>query len=318
MQNDISLAITGYYMQILYNKELLQIVRAQVEVTRQQVDRTKKMVEAGTLARGSLLDIQSQEAAEELNLINAKNQLDMSYLDLKQLLDLKTTNKFEIVEPKVNIVKENILTKPEKIFSYAVTSLPEIKSAEFKLKSSVKQLAIAKGMRSPSLTLGCSLTTRYSDANKELNSGPDFGEIIPFKNQINDNFYKYIGLSLNIPIFNGYRTSSNISKAKLAKSNAEYDLQLKKNQLRKNIEQAYADALASLKKYEATLKSLKSFEESFHYTEQKFNVGMVNSLDYNISKNKLTKAKSDLLQAKYDYLYKTKVLDFYMGKPLVL
>lgn len=321
IRNDMAIAITGYYLQILYSKELVDVAKEQVKITHQQIDRTKKLVEAGTLAKGSLLDIQSQSATEELNLINAQNQLNMAYLDLIQLLDLKSTDDFEILEPDINIEKNLIIDKTNKIYSSAVNIMPEIKSAEFYLKSYQKSVDIAKGARYPSLSLFASLETRYSDANKITNvpiTDPNFGKVISFNDQIDNNLFKYLGVSLSIPIFNKYNTTSNIKKAKLAANNAEYSLQLKKNQLFKDIEQAHADALAAFKQFEAYEKSLKAFEESFHYAQQKFNIGMLNSVDYNISKNNFAKAKSNLIQAKYNYLFKIKILDFYIGKPLTI
>lgn len=318
IRNDMSIAITGYYLQILYSKELAEVAKVQVAITHQQIERTKKLVEAGTLARGSLLDIQSQSATEELNYINAKNQLNIAYLNLMQVLDLKNSDGFEIIDPEIKIEKNIIIHKTTKVYSSAVNIMPEIKSAEFRLKSSQKNIAIAKGGLYPSLSLSASLQSRYSDANKISTPGADFGNIIPFKDQIDENYYKYLGLSLSIPIFNKYNTTSNIKKAKLAAKNTEYSLDLIKNQLYKEIEQARADALAAFKQFEAYKKSLNAFEEAFHYAQQKFDIGMLNSVDYNISKNNLAKAKSDLIQAKYNYLYKTKILDFYIGKPLSL
>jgi outer membrane protein len=141
---------------------------------------------------------------------------------------------------------------------------------------------------------------------------------MPFGDQFKNNQYRYLGFNLSIPIFNGYQASSNVSRAKINASNAEYSFELTKNTLRKQIEQAYTDAQSAYKSFVATNTSLESFEESFRYTEQKFNVGMSNSVDYNISKSQLTAAESELIRARYDYIFKTKILDFYMGKPLTL
>jgi len=138
----------------------------------------------------------------------------------------------------------------------------------------------------------------------------------PFSNQLSSNFNRSVGFSLTVPIFNGLQTYSNVERAKLQLKNADLNLQIQKLQLRKTIQQAYADAHAALIKYQATRKTVDATQESFKYADQKFNVGLLNSLDYNDAKNKLVKAQSDLLQAKYDYIFKVKVLDFYQGKPL--
>ena len=143
-------------------------------------------------------------------------------------------------------------------------------------------------------------------------------EIIPFNQQLKDNFSKSLSFSLSIPLFNGWMTNASITNAKIAVMSAQNDLQKTKNQLRKEVEQVRADVVAAEKQFQFTKKSAEALQESFNYNQQKFNEGMLNVYDYNDAKNKLIKAESDLLQAKYDYLFKLKILDFFMGKPLTL
>jgi outer membrane protein len=318
MRDNISVRLAYAYLQILYSHEILDVAVNQVEVTNQQINRTQKLVDAGTLAKGSLLEIQSQGAQEEVNAIMSRNNLNLAYLDLLQLLDLPASERFEIVKPNLEVTEEPQLLKPEEVYSYAVMNRPQILSAEYRVKSSDRGLAIAKGLRSPSLQLSGGWNTRYS--NREMKTtiqGMDtITSVIPFGEQFNDYQDKNISISLNIPIFNGYQTSSNISRAKLNTRYAENNLELEKNTLRKSIEQAYSDAIAAYKAYNATIKSVKSFQEAFKYTEQKFNVGMVNAVEYNLAKSRLVQAESELLQAKYDFVFKKKILDFYMGIPL--
>lgn len=311
MRDNISVRLAYAYLQILYSQEILDVAVNQVDITNQQIERTQKLVNAGTLAKGSLLEIQSQGAQEEVNVIMSRNNLNLAYLDLLQLLDLPASEKFEIEEPKLEITEEPQLLKPEDVFSYAVMNRPQILSAEYRVKSSDRGLAIAKGLRSPSLHLNGGWNTNYSDQITD-----QAGSVIPFGDQFKDNQNKTLSLSLNIPIFNGYQTTSNIGRAKLNTKYAENNLELEKNSLRKNIEQAYNDAIAAYKAYNATIKSVNSFQEAFKYTEQKFNVGMVNAVEYNLAKSRLVKAESELLQAKYDFVFKKKILDFYMGIPL--
>jgi outer membrane protein len=317
MRDDISLMIAAAYLQILFSHELVATSSESVEITKLQIDRTRKMVEAGTLARGSLLDIQSQGAAEELNLINAKNQLNLAYLDLQQILDLEASDSFVIYKPQLKIKKEPEIIPSMQIYRYALTNLPEIKSAEYRLKSSERSLAIAKGSRSPSLSLRAGWGTNYSDQKRYFDIPTQtYGDVIPFEEQFSDNQNKTMSISLSIPIFNGYQVSTYVSQARMGIENSQYNLQLQKNQVRKKVEQAFADAVAAYKSYNATKKSLLSFSEAFMYMEKKFNVGMVNSIDYNVAKQQLTRAESELLSAKYNYIFKAKILDFYMSKPL--
>jgi outer membrane protein len=232
-------------------------------------------------------------------------------------------------------------TPPSQIYSIAVSNMPEIKSNEFKLLSAQKGVKLAYGGIYPRLTLSGSYGSFYSSSNKELvglplitgydtagvTTGGDY-VLIPsynynyqtktFKNQLDQNLNKSIGLFLTVPIFNRYQNKTNISKSRISVLNAELSLQLAKNQLQKSIQQAYADASAAYKKYNASLSAVDAANESFKYTEQRFNVNLINSFDYNNAKNKLIKAQSDLLQAKYDYIFKVKILDFYQGKPLTL
>ncbi|MFP4046312.1 MAG: TolC family protein, partial [Bacteroidales bacterium] len=143
-------------------------------------------------------------------------------------------------------------------------------------------------------------------------------EDYPFFNQLEDNANTSVMLNLSIPIFNGWQTRNRISNAKVSVLNAQYQLEDTKNRLYKEIQDAYSDALAAWKRYIASERTVESMEESFKYTKQKFEVGMVNSVEYNTAKNDLTKAESDLLQAKYEYIFKSRILDFYQGKPLVI
>lgn len=313
MRDDIALRIAAAYLNVLYSMELVEKSKAQLEVTRIQIYNTEKHVKVGTLPKGDLLEMQSQNALEEVNLINAQNQLNLAYLDLKQLLELEAGSELEIEKPNVEVSSSaSRVSTSQNIYDIAVHRLPQIKSAEFRFKSAEQGLAIARGGRSPRLYVDANVNSRYTD--RAIGGNP----LVPFSTQLKDNNQKSLTIKLNIPIFNGFFTSTNISRSKLATINAGYDLQLTQNQVRKNIEQAYSDAIAAYKTYNASLKAVASFKESFKYMARKFSVGMENSLNYNMSKAQLTKSESDLISAKYDYIFKTKILDFYTGIPLTL
>nr|MDA3780698.1 TolC family protein [Bacteroidales bacterium] len=340
MKNDLSLNITSAYLQILFNKELAKNAINQLEITIQQAKRTEELVNAGSLAKGSLLDINAQRASEELQLINTENQLQMSYLTLAQMLDLDSIANFRIKKPVLEIPPEQELKSSKDIFNIAKNEMPQIKSAELKLQSNIKGLQIARGLRYPTLTVFLSYGSRYSDIRQRIigmESTPliPFGETqsgeqvfassqIPiysnyaFSDQLLDNQNTILGFNLSIPIFNKWQINNSVSNAKVSVLNAKYTLRNEKNQVLKDVQQAYADATAALKKYYAAEKSVESFKESFRYTQQKFNVGMLNSTDYNNSKNQLAKAKSELLQAKYEYIFKKNILNFYQGNKIKL
>ncbi|HOY32148.1 MAG TPA: TolC family protein [Bacteroidales bacterium] len=341
MKNDISLTIATAYLQILYNIELLNTSKSQLDISKQQLERTRKLFEAGTIAKGTLLQIEAQAAADELQVVTAQNQLDLAYLSLVQFLDLQTTSGFDIEKPVLSLPDANsLLQQADEIYNKACAIQPDIKSAELKVQSAKKGLQISWGMMSPTITLNASYGTGYSGASKniadvtlsgyqpigltasnELVYGPTYNytyENVKFWDQIDKNLNSSLGLYLNIPIFNKWQTNTMIGTSKISVANAELALQNTKNQLLKTIQQAYADARAALNRYDASLKAVDALTESFAYTRQKFDVGMVTSLEYNDAKNKLTKATSDLLQAKYEYVFRIKVLDFYQGKPLTL
>jgi outer membrane protein len=324
IRDNISLSVALAYLQILLNKELIEATGNQLQITLQQIEKTKKLVDAGSVARGNLLQIEAQAAQEELQLINLKNQLEISYLNLTQLLELKTPEGFEIVIPEINIDPNAIVTgNIDEIFELAQGLRPEIKSSELKLTSRELDLKIARGGRSPRLSINHSFSTGYSDIRKKLlgldpvSSAPIYSKY-SFVDQVNDNVNYGLGLSLNIPILNGWQVNKNITNSQLNIESSQYALEGTRKQLYKNIQQSYTDAVAALKKFNASIKAVTSMEESFRYTEQKFDVGMVTSVDYNASKTQLLNAQSDMAQAKYEYVFKTKVLDFYKGIPLNL
>ena len=273
-------------------------------------------------------------------MVIAQNSLEIAYLNLTQLLEIADTRNFKIARPNVpellNVeIKEDVST----IYQNALANKPEIKSAHLKLQSAQKGISIAKGALSPQLSMGGSYGSGYSGLSKRLIGEPDYGiaptpyyttgneavlgpvllndfEKTPFTTQIKDNANKSFGFNLIIPIFNGFQVKSAISRAKINTANAQLNLESAQKQLYKSIQQSYADAQAALKKYSATQKAVNALRESFQYSEQRYTLGMLNPLDYNDSKNKLTKAESDLVQSKYDFVFKQNILNFYQGKPI--
>jgi outer membrane protein len=325
IKDNIALNVALDYLQILLNKELVAATDNQLQITLQQIEKTKKLVIAGSLAKGNLLQIEAQAAQEELQLITLKNQLETSYLNLTQLLELKTPVGFEIVIPQITVDTNAVITgNIDDIYAVAEGNRPDVKSSQFALSASEYDLKIAQGGRSPRLSFNHSVSTQYSNKRQKVTATdpitglPAAYGTYPFGEQFKDNINYGLGFSLNVPILNGWQVNKNIANSKLSIENNNYVLEGTKKQLYKNIQQSYTDAVASLKKYNADIKVITSTEESFRYTEQKFNVGMVTSVDYNVAKTQLLKAQSDLAQAKYEFIFKTKVLDFYKGIPINL
>ncbi len=340
--NDISITVATDFLQLLFNKELVIMAEKQLEISFQQEERIGKLVSAGQLAKGSLLETQSQVASEQLQLVKAKSQKEIALLNIKQLLEIRANTDFDIVVPSISLPNQSTVPSTDEIYNAALNVFPNVKSAEYRLKSRDKNLTISKGGRFPKITLNGSMGSGYSDARTRILNVDSIGmilsgyqteisgenvlmpvynynsEITPFNQQLKDNFSQSLSFSLSIPLFNGWMTNSSIANAKIGVLSAKNDLQKTKNQLRKQVEQVRADVIAAEKQYEFAKKSAEALQESFSYNEQKFNEGMLNVYDYNNAKNKLIKAESDLLQAKYDYLFKIKILDFFLGKPLTL
>ncbi len=316
-KNDISTQLALGYLQILFTKELLEVAKSKLEVTTLQSERTRKMLEVGNVAQGEFLQIKAQESNDKTALINAQNNLEIAYMNLTQMLDLDSVQGFEIVVPeKIETEILSPVASVPDIYAIALTTMPQIKSAQYALKSSEKELNMAWGQLSPSFNLNGGLNTFYSQiAPDPLN--PE-GTAPAFDKQFKTNFNKQVGLSVSIPLFNRMQVKTSISNSKLQVYDYKIQLDQAKLALYKEVQQAQADATAAQEKYYSSVDAVKYNEEAFKYTSQKLEVGLVNSVDYNISQNNLISAQSSMLQAKYEYIFKLKILDLYMGKPIVL
>lgn len=340
LKNDISLNIAAAYLQILFNKELLEVSKAQLEITKQQVTRTKALVDAGSVAQGNLLEIQAQQASEEVLVVNYENLLALSYLNLTQILDMDSTENFSIVIPEISSIDEKeLMFSVKDVYSTAESVLPQIKASRYRLESANKGWEIARGSRLPRLSLTANYGSGYSDIRQQPvgtnnvtrivgqtpggeNVTITYPEILygsyPIRDQFKDNASSSLYFNISIPIFTNFQIRNGISNSRINMENYKLELSNTKNVLYKEIQQAYADALAALKKYKASEKALIATQESFKYSKEKFEVGLVNSVDFNIAKTQLVKTQSDLLQAKYDFIFKTNILNFYRGEPIKL
>ncbi len=342
-KNDIAMNTVADYLTVLYSKENLKAAKDRVDVTDKQRKNIKLQVEGGNLAQGNLLDIEAQFAQEEMSVVNAENTLRQAFLNLTQMMNLDSITGFDIESPFIDIPDQSILAlTPEAVYATSLTIMPEVKSSELKLKSSEKGVSIAKSGYYPTLTAFGQLSSNYSNQAKDITSITPGGLVptsigyvtasgeqilvpdykyqyanTPLWDQVENNFNKAFGFNLSIPLFNGMNAKSNVERAKLQAKNSDFQLQQQKQQLLKNIQQAHIDAVNASKRYQAATKSAEALKTSFTYTEKKLEVGMINMVDYTTIKNNLAKAESDLLQSKYELIFRIKVLDFYMGKPLI-
>ena len=302
-QNDLISSIALSYLQILFNQELYQTSETQLDLTKNQQTRIKTLVDAGSLPHGELLNIQSQFALEEQQLIQAENQLNLSKLQLAQLLELEDPyESLDVLKLDIDVPVFEIKNNINKDYAIALNTQSSIKASELEINSAIYDLKIAKANYYPSLSLGYRISTLY---NNNINN------IFSFNEQLENNQQSAIFLSLNIPIFNKFGVRNAVALSKIQIENSQLNAQQAKNQLRKNMEQAYADQLAAYKRYQATQKAVIALKESFNYINERYDLGMVNSYEFNESKNNLITAKSDELRAKYDLIFKIKLYEFY-------
>lgn len=343
MQNDIALNVATAYLQVLFSEELLAVAQNQLLITTNQLDRTKKLVDAGVLPEGNLFDIQAQLAGDELQVSNAENTRDLAYLSLRQLMNLSGTRTLTIEKPEIEVPADALAeVNPNQVYETALGNQPQIKSAETTVLSADKSLSIAKGTASPSITVTGSIGTGYSGLSRQVtgydivtpsptgitangDSVYNFSDAIiptfettPFGEQLDQNLNENLTFNLNIPIFNGWQSRTAIARAKINQQSAQLALEASKLQLEQTIQQSHADAKAALKQYFASTKALEALEKSFEYAQKRFEVGLLNPTDFNETKTRLANAESEAVRAKYDYVFKLKVLDFYQGKPLTL
>lgn len=337
-KNDLMINVATAYINVLLSEDVLKVNQTQYETTKQEYDRTKILVDQGSISISALKDIEAQLANDELNVINAKNNLDLNILVFKQILNLPPQQSIDIVRPDITNVSTDILTHytAEDIYNIALKTQPSVKSKEYQLKASEYLLKANKGRRSPTLSISASIATGYSGLAQRiigyqaqtdtLGTIPGYGPLVytqqvplfektPFMQQYKDNFNQTLGFSLNIPLFNGLSTHTAIQNTKLNVLNAKYDLDMNNQNLYKTIAQAYTNAKAALQKYEASVKSYEAAKTSYEMNEHKYQQGAASFFDYSTAKNRKVSAELTVLQAKYDLFFKIKILEFYAGKP---
>lgn len=314
VRNQVTLSITTAYLQLLFQYEILKAAKNQTEATAIQVDRTQKMVNAGKLPESNLFTIRSQQATDNLAVVNAQGQLDLAKVTLEQLMEIPVTDSFEVKIP--DLVEPSLLLNQtnQEIYNKALTVQPQIAGASIRTNSALLGIKISEGARYPSLSLNGGINSNYSVTSRTGSNSPVKDS--PFFPQLWNNLGESIGLNLSIPIYSNRQLKSNIERAKINALSAQLDEQNTRLQLRKTIEQSYTDLRNSIKKYEAVKEQINAAELSYQNMERKYNVGMSTAIDYLIEKNNYFQAQSNGIQAKYDYIFKSKILDFYQGKPI--
>ncbi|MBQ3381990.1 MAG: TolC family protein [Bacteroidales bacterium] len=308
IKNDITIQITRAYLQLLLSREIERSAQESCKSTEEQVERTAKLVDAGSQAYSTLLEVKAQLANEKSQLVAARGDVRTNKLTLMQLLELpeEEESSFDVVAPDESQEQLYLIDDIESIYRQAL-DLPQVKIAEYNLEKSKYDYKAILGRMMPSLSVQAGYGSYYTD-----------GQSGAFFTQFEHNKNPSIGFSLNIPVFNGLSARMAARNASLARQNNALMLEMQKESLFKEIQSAHNEAVNALERERAALENMRSIQESFTYTENKFNVGMMNATDYNIAKTNLFKAVSAYYQAKYQYLFQLKILDFYKGKAIKL
>jgi outer membrane protein len=313
VKNDVTLNITTGYLQVLFTREILAAAKSQEEATIAQVDRTEKMVNAGKSPESDLMQIKSQHATDNLAVITAQNQLDLAKVTLMQLMDIPITDNFEVVVPVMDESAPGLLLTNEEIYQKSLTVQPQITSASLRTSASMMALKVSQGAHWPRLSLGANMNTNFASSRTKGSVNP---EGYPFFEQIWDNVGQSFSMGLSIPIYSQRQIKSNIDRAKINLITTQLNEQNVKNVLRKSVEQTFTDLRASVKKYDATKQQVAAVESVYKNAEKKFTVGVMSATDFLIQKNNYTQSQSNLIQAKFDLIFKRKILDFYQGKAI--
>ena len=312
LESNIALQIANYYLNALLQKENIKIAKEQIAITNIQLKKMQELIDAGVNPRADLLDIQATLANNKEQLTQAENNLDLSLLNLAQLIQIPSDN-FDIQNVTLNLDKAVLMySNSNGIYQKAIENRPEIKKANLAIENADLGIKIAKTNLKPSVSMNYGLNTSY-----RYNFSGD-GAFDKIYNQYNDNHGHSLGISARYTIFDGKSRKASIAKAKINKELIEQNLIDEKLKLREIIERAYLDAKASLKQYESSLSSLKAQQESFNISQERYKLGAMNSFDFDLVKSRLFNAKIAVINAKYNFVFKSKVLDYYNGIPIVI
>ena len=316
-KEDLAIGVASYFLQALYNREILKIAELQVELTKEQVKRTEALVVSGKVPMSQLYDIKAQLARDEVSLTEAGNNVSLALLDLAQALELeRLAIDFDIVQPEMkDVMADNMssILPPDNIYDNAVTFKPQIKEQEYLLEGRKKMLKVAQGDYYPNLRFFASYQNGYYRY-----FGSDDYISIPFNDQLKQNNRRTVGVSLSIPIFNRFEIRNNVRLARVGIYNQELMMENSKKALYKEIQQAWFSATAAQEKYMASEKSVAASKEAFSYAEERYATGKSTVFEYNESKTKYAQSLSEQVQAKYNFIFRAKILDFYNGIPITL
>ena len=322
MQDDISLYVTNGYLEILFNKENLKVQQSQLANDEKQLIRSQELVDAGVVPRGDLLDMKATVAAYKQKVVVAENSFLISRLSLAQLLALEDFQNFDIADVDMEAKPSSVMAQtPEAIVQKANEVRVEIKIAQANLDLTQRDIKIARGALQPSLTGFYSFSTRASYSDRivgiDTNGDPILASPLPLFDQFSNNKGHNFGLQLSFPIFNGFSAQGNVDRSKINYEKSKNAFDQAKLDLESNVYKAITDAKGALKTYETSIAVLEARQEAFNYAKEKYAVGMMNAFDFNQSQTLYNNSQSEVIRAKYDYIFKMKVVELYFGIPII-
>jgi outer membrane protein len=304
----ISLNILNAYLQILYAEEQVKNSERQIESTASQLNLAAERLAMKVISQSDYAQVKSQLATEKLNLANARNQLAIAKVNLEQLMDLPVSDSFNISHPDLqSMINQNKVPDVKSVYETALAIKPQIKNAAVSKEIAALDEKVARASYYPVLSASAGAGTSYTSEGSD-----------PYLDQINKGVAPSLGLSLAVPIFQKKQVKTSVAVARIGYQDAELNEINTKNELRKNIEQACLDVTSAQVEYEASLENYQAVKEYSLLSDEKFIQGMINSVDYLVSKTNLIASESQLLQSKYKLIFSYKILDFYLGIPFSL
>ncbi|MBP6374461.1 MAG: TolC family protein [Flavobacterium sp.] len=323
MKDDIGLNVANAFLQILFNKESLKVQKDQLSISEKQMQRTQEFVDAGVLPRGDVLDSKATVAADKQKVVVAENALLISKLSLAQLLQLDNFQEFDIVDADYQAVQSEVMFQtPAAIISKAKENRVELKLAKTNMNVANKDISIARSAYQPTIQGFYGFNSRISYADIPLFDAT--GNLIgtrgplPFSQQFNNNKGHQFGLQLNVPIFNGFSAKYNVMRAKVAFERTKIAYAQSELDLERTIYSAFTDAQGAYKAYESALTARDARSTALAYAKERFDVGLMNTFEYNQAQTLFVNAQSEVLRTKYDYIFRTKIVEFYFGLPIIL
>ncbi len=334
-RNTVALNIAAAFLQVVLNEEIAEVSRVQMQTTQQQLDRAQKLVDAGRQPVNTVLDLKAQLSSENLTLVNAQNQLELSYLTLWQLMMYQPTGDDKVVKPTITQDFENLpVYSPQTIYSNFSQTAPEIRAAQYRVNSSLYAHKVALGGRSPRISLSGSISSVYSESFKnyggyttigtrelytDLNGNPVIApyaipttaSVTPFGQQLNDNLGKFVGVSMSIPIFNGWQVNNSISNAKNSIQIADLNKKQAENTVYRDVTTAVTQYEAAKAKYTSSKENIEAQQKSYEFANARNDAGLMNYAEFALIKNNLARAETNMVQAKYELLFRMKTIEFY-------